>query len=39
MKKSTFLTAFAVLLVAASGLQYCKSKYDVILESTDLDLK
>ncbi len=39
MKRSTLLTAFAVLLVAASGLQSCKSQYDVILESTDLDLK
>ena len=39
MKRSTLLTAFAVLLVAASGLQSCKSQYDIILESTDLDLK
>ncbi len=39
MKRSTLLTAFAVLLVAASGLQSCKSQYDAILESTDVELK
>ena len=39
MKRSSILTALAVLVVAVSGLQSCKSQYDMILESNDLDAK
>jgi len=39
MKRSTILTALAVLVLAVTGLQSCKSQYDSILESTDVDLK
>ena len=39
MKRSTILTALAVLVFAAAGLQSCRSQYDIVLESTDVDLK
>jgi len=39
MKRSSILFACAVLVLAVSGLQSCKSQYDAILESYDVDAK
>ncbi|MCR5351110.1 MAG: outer membrane protein assembly factor BamD [Bacteroidales bacterium] len=39
MKRSTFITALAVLVSALVGVQSCKSQYDAVLESNDVDVK